>query len=57
MLAGQPAAVVLLIDIGTVGDTDQRIVRLIHIRFGEIHVICGNQRNIHGIGHFHKPTF
>ena len=57
MLRGQPAAFVLLIDIGPIRDTDQRVMGLVHIGLGEIDVIRRDQRDAHVIGHLHKAPF
>ena len=54
MLRGQPAAFVLLIDIGPIRDTDQRVMGLVHIGLGEIDVIRRDQRDAHVIGHLDK---
>ncbi len=53
MLRGQAAAGVLLVDIGALGDADQRIVRLVHVGLGEVDIVGRDQRNVHRIGHFH----
>ncbi len=56
VLRGQFAARVLLIHISAIGNANQRIMRLVHIRFREIHVICRDQRDALGIGHFDKAA-
>ncbi len=57
MLRRQPPAWILLIDISPLGNTDKRIMRLVHIRFGEIDVVGRDQRDIHPISHLDKPAF
>mmetsp|Transcript_23472 Transcript_23472/g.41275 ORF Transcript_23472/g.41275 Transcript_23472/m.41275 type:complete len:357 (+) Transcript_23472:1523-2593(+) len=56
VLRGQSAARLLLVDIGAVRDADQRIMALIHVRLGEIDVICGHQWQVHRIGHLDKAA-
>jgi len=53
MLRRQAAARRALIDIGPLGHAQERIMRLIHTRIGEMHIVGGNQRQVHRIGHFH----
>ena len=57
MLRRQLPARILLIHIGPVRDTDQRVMRLVHVRFREIDIVGGHQRQIHGIGHLDQPAF
>ena len=56
MLRGQPPARVLLIDVGALGDADQRVMRLVDLGLGEIDVIGGDQRDALGIGHLDMPA-
>ena len=53
MLCGQAATWFRLIDIGPFGNTDQRIMRLVHLGFGKIDVIGRHQGQIHRVGHLH----
>ena len=56
MLRRQAAARLALVDIGPFRDADQRIMRLVHLGFGEIDVIRGDQRQAHLIGHLDKAA-
>ena len=55
MLRRQAAARGLLVDIGPLGNADQRVMRLVHLGFGEIDIIGCHQRQIHLIGQFDEP--
>ena len=57
MLRGQAAARLLLVNIGALGDADQRVMRLIHLRFREIDVVGRHQGQTHLIGKFDMPAF
>ena len=57
MLWGQATAWFLLVNIGTLGNADQRVMRLIHLRFREIDVIGRHQGQAHLIGKFDMPAF
>ena len=56
MLRCQLTARVLLIDVGTIRDTNQCIMRFIHRRLREIDVVGGDQWNALGVGHFDEPS-
>ena len=56
MLRSQSPAVLLLIDIGALGDADQRVMRLEHLFFRKINVVGRDQRQFHRIGHFNKTA-
>ncbi len=56
MLRRQMAARFLLVHIGPVRDTDQRIMGREHILIGKINIVGGHQRQVHFIGHFDKST-
>ena len=56
MLRSQAAAAVLLVHISPFRDTDKRVMRFIHVRGGEIDVIGGHQRDVHGVGHLDKAA-
>ena len=56
MLSRQSPPRLLLINICTLGNADQRIMRLVHLGLGKIDVIRGNQRQTHGIGHLYKAA-
>ena len=57
MFGGQAAAALLLINICAFGNTQQCIMRRIHFAVGKIDIIGGNQRQVHGVGHFNKMLF
>ena len=57
VLRGQTATSLLLIHIGTIRNTDQGIMRLVHLRGWEIDIIGGNQRQTHRIRHLDKRAF
>ena len=52
MLRSKPAARILLINIRPFGNANQRIMRLVHVGFGEIDVIGGDQWQTLSVGHF-----
>ena len=54
MLRRQAAARGGLINIGALGHAEHRIMGFKHRGIGEIHVVCGHQWQIHGIGHFNQ---
>ncbi len=56
MLRRQTAARLLLVNVSTFRDANQRIMRLVELRFRKINIIRGNQRDFLGIGHFDKAT-
>ena len=56
VLLGQFPPVGLLIDIGPLGNADQRIVGLVHLGIGEIDIVGRHQGQLHGIGHFDHRT-
>ena len=57
MLRCKTAAALLLVHIGAFRNADQRIMRLVHIRGGEVDVVRGHQGNVHGVGHLDKSAF
>jgi hypothetical protein len=56
VLRGQPPPRLLLVDVGAVGDADERVMRLEHLGLREIHVIGGDKRQVHGIGHLDEAA-
>ena len=55
VLRRQAAAGFLLVDIGAIGDAQERVVGLIHVGLGEIDIVGGDQRQAHRIGHLDQP--
>ena len=50
VLGGQPAARLLLVDVGAVGDAEQRVVGGVQRAGGEVHVVGGDQRQVEVVG-------
>ena len=57
VLRGQAAAGLLLVDIGALGDADQRVVGLVHLGLREVDVVGGDQRQAELIGEVDGAAF
>ena len=55
MLRGEPAARLLLVDIGALRDADQGVMRLVYLGLGEIDVVGRDQRDVLAIGETRQP--
>ena len=50
MLGRQPAARLLLVDVGAVGDAEQRVVGVVEVAGREVHVVGGDERQVEVVG-------
>ena len=55
VLGRQPPARLLLVDVGAVGDADQRVVGVVHRAVGEVHVVGRDERQVEVVGEADEP--